>query len=576
MRLRILADLLRPHLPTLVLGLVLGLAANAAGLATPLVTKWVLDSLQDSGGLAGPVGWLLVLVLASSVIGFCQWVLFGRLGERVVLGARRMLVDRVLRARVADVAATPSGEVVTRITSDTGLLHAASSSLVGLVNSVIALVGTLVLMGVLDLPLLGTTMVAVVVVAALMGTLLPRIARAEARTQESVGQVGATLEGAVRAIRTVKASRAEARIGERIGGHADDAARHGVSAATTAAVVWSISWTGIQLAMIAILGIGAWRAGNGLMEVSTLIAFLLYAFQLMGPISELTGNLTALQSGIAAAERIQQMARFEPEPGLVVPERADVVPAGDVVIELDGVTARYGPDAPEAVSSLSLRIPRRGHTAVVGPSGAGKTTLLSLLLRFLEPVDGEIRLDGRAYAAWTPDEVRARLAYVEQETPLVPGSVRDNLLFTHPDGTDAEVHAALDSVRMSEAVAALPDGLDTSLQAGQLSGGQRQRLAVARAVLRTPDVLLLDEATAQVDGITERALQACIAEVASRAAVVTVAHRLSTVLDADQIVVMDAGRVRAVGTHAELMDGDELYRELVAALRIHEERPVPA
>ena len=583
MRLRILVGLLRPHLPTLLLGLLLGLAANAAGLATPLVTKWVLDSLQDSGGLAGPVGWLLALVVAGSVIGFCQWVLFGRLGERVVLGARRMLVDRVLRARVGDVVGTPSGEVVTRVTSDTGLLHAASSSLVGLVNAVIALVGTLVLMGVLDLPLLGTTMVAVVVVAVLMSTLLPRIARAESRTQESVGQVGATLEGAVRAIRTVKASRAEARIGERIGQHADDAARHGVSAAVTSALVWTISWTGIQLAVIAILGIGAWRAGNGLMEVSTLIAFLLYAFQLMGPISELTGNLTALQSGIAAAERIQQMARFQPEtPDAPAPEtagdrrgapdRADGG-SGDTVIELRGVTARYAPGAPEAVSGLDLRIPRRGHTAVVGPSGAGKTTLLSLLLRFLEPVEGEIRLDGRPYATWTADEVRARLAYVEQETPLVPGSVRDNLLFTHPDGTDAEIERALDAVRMSEAVAALPDGVDTSLQAGQLSGGQRQRIAVARAVLRTPDVLLLDEATAQVDGITEQALQTCIAQVAARSAVVTVAHRLSTVLDADQIVVMDAGRVRAVGTHAELLGADELYRELVAALRIHEAQP---
>jgi ATP-binding cassette subfamily B protein len=581
MRLRILGGLLRPHLPTLLLGLLLGLLANAAGLATPLVTKWVIDSLQDSGGLAGPVVWLLVLVVAGSVIGFCQFVLFGRLGERVVLGARRMLVDRILRARVGDVAATPSGEVVTRVTSDTGLLHAASSSLVGIVNAVIALVGTLVLMGVLDLPLLGTTMVAVVVVAVLMITLLPRIARAEARTQESVGQVGATVEGAVRAIRTVKASRAEARLGERIGGHADDAARHGIAAATTSAVVWTISWTGIQLAVIAILGIGAWRAGNGLMEVSTLIAFLLYAFQLMGPISELTGNLTALQSGIAAAERIQQMSRFEPETPDVPAKRSGATVPGDgsdadddAVIELRGVSARYAPGAPEAVSGLDLRIPRRGHTAVVGPSGAGKTTLLSLLLRFLEPVEGEIRLDGRPYATWTPDEVRARLAYVEQETPLVPGSVRDNLLFTHPDGTDAEVAQALASVRLAEAVAALPDGVDTSLQAGQLSGGQRQRIAVARAVLRTPDVLLLDEATAQVDGITEQALQACIARVAERSAVVTVAHRLSTVLDADQIVVMEAGRVRAVGTHAELMGADALYRELVAALRIHDSDPV--
>ncbi len=576
MNLWILLDLLRPHVPTLLVGFLLGLVANAAGLATPLVTKSVLDGLGESGDIGRPVAWLVVLVLAGAVIGFCQWVLFGRLGERVVLGARRMLIDRVLRARVGDVAATPSGEVVTRVTSDTGLLHSASSSLVGLVNAVVALVGTLVLMGVLDLPLLGTTMIAVVLVAVLMTVLLPRISRAESRTQESVGQVGATLEGAVRAIRTVKASRAEGRIGDRIGAHADEAARHGVTAATTAAVVWTISWTGIQLAVIAILGIGAWRAGEGLMEVSTLIAFLLYAFGLMGPISELAGNLTALQSGVAAADRIQQMGRFEREPGEVTTAPRSGIPAGDVVLELDAVTARYGPDAPEAVSGLSLRIPRLGHTAVVGPSGAGKTTLLSLLLRFLEPVEGEIRLDGSPYASWTPQEVRSRLAYVEQETPLVPGSVRDNLLFTHPDGTDEEIARALASVRLTEVVDALPEGLDTSLQAGQLSGGQRQRIAVARAVLRTPDVLLLDEATAQVDGITEQALQQCIADVASRAAVVTVAHRLSTVLDADQIVVMDAGRVRALGTHAELMGHDDLYRELVAALRIHEQEPASA
>ncbi len=408
-----------------------------------------------------------------------------------------------------------------------------------------------------------------------MTRLLPRIAAAETAAQESVALIGATVEGAARAIRTVKASRAEDRLTGRIVSHALAAEVHGVRAARTAAFVWTISWTGIQLAVIAILGVGAWRAGEGLMEVTTLIAFLLYAFQLMGPITELGQHLTALQSGIAAAARLQELDRFEPEPVATATVDVRPVAAADVpVLELRGVSARYGLDAPEAVSAIQLAIPRRGHVALVGPSGAGKTTVLSLVLRFLEPSAGELLLDGSPYSTYSPQDVRSRLAYVEQETPLVPGTIRDNLLFTHPDGTNEEVRRALAAVRLDDVVDALPDGADTALEAGQLSGGQRLRIAVARAVLRTPDVLLLDEATAQVDGITERALQQCIAEVASQAAVVTIAHRLSTVLDADRIVVMEAGGVRAMGTHAELLAADDLYRELVASLRIRDEAPV--
>ncbi|WP_328478186.1 ABC transporter ATP-binding protein/permease [Actinoplanes sp. NBC_00393] len=556
------------------IGLALGLVANAAGLATPMVTKWVLDSFSDGVDLAGPIGVLLGLVVIGAAITLWQWILMGTLAEQIVLDARTSIISRYFRARVGDLQRRPTGELVTRVTSDTQLMHEASGSLVGLINAGVGLIGTLILMAVLDLTLLGCTLISVVLVSAVMAMLLPKISTAQTAAQDSIGKLGASLEGSLRAIRTVKASRAETRQSEQIIGTARDAAAHSVRAAKVAATVWTISWSGINLAVILILAVGAWRAHLGLLEVSSLVAFLLYVFQLMGPISELTQNMTALQSGIAAAGRINELSTIALEPH----EQSRPGGAPDLdgpVLVLQDVTARYGPDAPPAVRGIDLEIPRRGHTAVVGPSGAGKTTLFSLLLRFLEPDGGQILLDGRPYATWSHDEVRSRLAYVEQETPVVPGTIGDNLRFTHPDATDEELLAVLRSVQLDDKINELPDGLDTSLSSTDVSGGQRQRIALARALLRTPEVLLLDEATAQVDGLTEAAVQDCIRSRASSGAVVTIAHRLSTVLDADRIIVMDDGRIRAQGTHASLYATDALYRSLVEALRIAADQPAP-
>ncbi|MDQ0368624.1 ABC transporter ATP-binding protein [Catenuloplanes indicus] len=566
---RVLLGYLRPHRRTLVIGLVLGLLASTASLATPLAAKQIIDSL-GGGFPVAPVLTLLALVVVGTIISFRQWKLMATLAERVVFEARIAVVRRYFAARVDALTGRPTGELVTRATSDPQLLHDASASAVNLINSAVAAVATLALMAVLDLVLLGSTIVAVLIVGTVMVTLLPSIGRAQEAAQGSIGELGGTLEGSLRAIRTVKASRAEDRQSDRVVTAAENAFRHSLRAAHRAAEVMTVSWSGVQLAIIVVLAIGAWRVDAGLLQVSGLIAFLLYTFQLIGPLAEMTQNLTTLQAGIAAASRLRAIEQLPVEELSELPAASS--PSAPV-LELRQVSARYTEDGPDAVHEIDLVVPRHGHTAIVGPSGAGKTTLFSLILRFVEPTHGTLLLNGIPYAN---HQVRSQIAYVEQETPLVPGTIRDNLRFTHPDATDAELATALAAVRLTDRVAALPEGLDNPVSSTELSGGERQRIALARAIIRTPDLLLLDEATAQLDALTEQALQECIRDQSRTGAVITIAHRLSTVLDADHIIVLESGRIRAQGTHPELLASDTLYRTLIEALRITTPEPARA
>jgi ABC-type multidrug transport system fused ATPase/permease subunit len=553
----------RPHRNALLVAGVLGLVGAAAGLAQPLAAREVIEALAADEPVGRAILFLTALVVAAAFVTALHFWLLERTAQRVVLQARRGLTSRVLRLRMGEIDALAPGDLVSRATSDTTLLgEVASTGLVQSLNGIVSLLGAVVLMAVLDVPLLVVTLLVLVVIGAAVGFVLPRILRATERAQAAVGEMGAVLERALGAIRTVKASGAEAREAEALDRAATHAYREGMRNARYQAVIGTSTGLAIQVSFLAVLGVGGARVAAGSLPVGDLIAFLLYLFYLSEPISGIASGATQLQAGLAAVQRLREVEDLAVETDGVTA----AVPADGPLVRFDEVTFRYRDDRPPVLDDVSFTIPARGLVAVVGPSGAGKTTLFALLERFYEPTEGEIAFAGRDLRAWPRDELRAEIAYVEQEAPVLAGSLRANLLYAAPEASEHALHTALATTRLDGFVASLSAGLDTEVGArgATLSGGERQRVAIARALLRSPRLLLLDEAASQLDAVNEMALRDAVAAAAAERAVVAIAHRLSTVVAADRIVVLDGGRVRAVGTHRELVEGDELYRELAA------------
>ncbi|MFD1540255.1 ABC transporter ATP-binding protein [Nonomuraea guangzhouensis] len=566
MVIRELLAYIRPHRRILILGGLLGLVGSAAGLAMPLLAKYVVDAFGQNRSMAGPLLGLTVAVLVGAVVSALGTYLMERTGEGIVLGARRRLVDRMFRLKVADVDRLKPGDLLSRVTGDTTLLRAVlTNGIVNSIGSVFMLAGAIVMMATMDGVLLLVTLLVVVVIGGLTGLVMPRIQRAQKQAQEAVGEMGAVLDRALQAYRTVKASGAEEREIAVVAGAAERARDRGLQVAGWTSLAGVATWMAVQIAFLCVLAVGGSRVASGALEVSSLIAFLLYLFYLVAPIGQIVEGLVQLQQGLAAMKRIKEIEDLPAEPvGATVPV---TVGAGDPVgVRFEDVVFRYGDDRPTVHDGVSFEVPPGGLTALVGPSGAGKSTVFALLERFYEHQDGRITVDGRDIRDWPLAELRATLGYVEQDAPVLAGTLRENLLFAAQDATEEELRRAIVRTRLDDLVSRLPEGLDTAVghRGVLLSGGERQRVAIARALLRKPRLLLLDEATSQLDAVNELRLREVIAEVAAETTVLVIAHRLSTVTNADRIVVMEAGGVRAVGTHAELVGEDDLYRELAA------------
>jgi ATP-binding cassette subfamily C protein len=563
---RLLLGYVRPHRWALLAGALLALTTGATGLVLPLVARGLIDDLSHDRPIGRALVGMAALVVTNAAVGALGSYVLRRTAESVVLGARRALSSYLLRLRIPAVDRSEPGDLMARITSDTTLLREVTTdSLVGIGTGGLTLVATVVMMGLVDVVLLGVTLGVILCSGTVLGVIVPRINRASKQAQDAVGVMGASLERILGALRTVKASGAEHREEQTIHAAAEESWRQSVRAAKWSAAAGNTAGLAMQIAFITVLAVGGARVATGAIEVGTLVAFLLYVFYLMSPIQQVVGAITQYQTGAAALARIQEALRLPAEPD-ALPAPLPTPGAAPAALAFDDVRFRYADDLPYVHHGVTFSVPARGMTAFVGPSGAGKTTVFSLIERFYDPEAGVITVDGRPLEQWDLPRLRSAIGYVEQDAPVLSGSLRDNLLLGNPEADDADVTRVLKTTRLDGLVARLPRGLDTLVghRGTKLSGGERQRVAIARALLRHPRLLLLDEATSQLDAVNEAALRDTVADVARTTTVLVVAHRLSTVTMADRIVVMDAGRVRAVGTHRELVAGDPLYAELAA------------
>ena len=567
-----LLGLLRPS-ARLVAGAILAATVSAAAAAG---YAWLIGPLLRSVLLSEPMHliglytsperarWLLpgLLVLLAVVKAGAQLLQTGWMqvaGQRALATLRSDLYAHLLALPPAAHESRASGDVLSRLTADVAQVEfSVTQALTTWVRDALQLLALLGVCLVLDWRLFALSFV--VFPAALIP--ITRFARAVKRaartTQGSLGNLTALVGEQLQALPVVQAYGMEPRV--RAAFDAEQARylrEMDRSLLLRGSASPSIELLGIAgLALALAVGARAVRADASL--ASHLMSYVGAVLLMYGPLKTLSSTLTQVMAGLGAAERV-----FELEDRRVPPDRGEEAPPLRRALRLEDLRIQYG--EVDALRGLTLELPAGKTVALVGASGAGKSTLFSAVLRFVDPVGGRILWDGQDVRSYSRGSVRARIAWVPQDPVLFAGSVRDAVRVGKPDATDAEVWSALERAHGAEFVRALPRGLDTAVgeRGAQLSGGQRQRLAIARAFVREPSLLLLDEPTSSLDAASEALVQAGLAELKAGRTTLVIAHRLSTVRNADLIVVLDSGHIAEQGTHEQLVTHGNVYRRLL-------------
>ena len=561
---------LRPYRKQVIIAAIALVVAAAAVLAIGQGLKSVVDrgfGTGDAGQLDRTLALMLVVIAVMAGATFTRFYFVSWIGERVTADLRRAVFDHLLTLPPGFYEATRTGDVISRLINDTAMLETVIGSSASMaIRNLLLLAGGLTMLAITSakLTLLVLAGVPVVVVPIILfGRRVKKLARA---TQDRVGDVGAYVDEALHEIRTVQAYGHEPEDRRRFAERVEAAFSTAIARIRQRAMLVA----SVIMLVFGAIGIILWIGGHdvvaGKLSAGQLSAFVFYAAIVAGAVGTISEVIGDLQRAAGATERLFELLGIEPE--IRAPENPVALPLpARGTVAFDHVRFHY-PSRRDtaALDDFTLEVASGENVALVGPSGAGKTTVFQLLLRFYDPQQGAVRIDGLDVRRADPRKVRRRVAVVPQDPVIFAMTVLENVRYGRLEATDAEVRDACEAAFATEFIAQLPESFESNLgeRGVRLSGGQRQRLAIARAILADRPILLLDEATSALDAESERMVQRALERLMAGRTVLIIAHRLATVRHADRIAVMEDGRIKAVGAHDELLSASPLYARLAA------------